>query len=118
MTIKEQIIEYRQKNPTYRTLLGTVLGELDRITKTPTDDQCVQTVKKMIESNNMINSIETKEENFILSMFIPSQLSEDQIKNIISKEQFESIKDCMSFFKENHIGMYDGKLVSKLFNSK
>jgi hypothetical protein len=44
--IKDEIIQYRNSNPSYRTLLGTVIGELDRISKTPTDEQVVQVIKK------------------------------------------------------------------------
>lgn len=116
--LKDEIICYRNNNPEYRTLLGTVIGELDRITKNPTDEQVVRVIKKMIEDNCEIDSLESKEENFVLSKFLPSQLSENQIKDIILEQQFKSIKDCMQYFKDNYIGKYDGKLVSKLYNNK
>lgn len=118
MSIKEKIIEYRAAQPAYRTLLGTVIGELDRISKTPTDEQTIQVIKKMMEANNEINNNDTLEENFILSMFLPTQLSETQIQGILDECQFKTIKDCMTFFKDNYLGRYDGKLVSKLFNTK
>ena len=114
--IKEQIIQYRNQNSSYRILLGTVLGELDRISKDPSDEQVIQIVKKMIEANNLVNSSKSKEENFILSQFLPSQLTEEQIESIIKREKFNSIKDCMSFFKELHKGCYDGRLVSNIYN--
>ncbi len=113
--IKEKIVEYRNQNPDSRTLLGTVIGELDRITKTPTDGQCIQVIKKMIESNIECNQTQ---ENKILELFIPQQLDELDIKNILSHYNFTSIGECMKHFKEHHAGLYDGKLVSKLFNSK
>lgn len=116
--IKDDVIAYRNLNPSYRTLLGTVLGELDRISKTPTDEQTVQVIKKMMEANYEIDSIESKEENFILSKFLPSQIDEETIRDIIEECQFESIRECMTFFKEGYPGRYDGKLVSKIYNSK
>lgn len=116
--LKQQIIEYRQQNPQYRTLLGTVIGELDRITKNPTDEQVIQVVKKMIDANNEIGkNQQTIEENFILSKFLPSQLSFDDIKEIIETEEFGSIKECMTYFKGNFPGEYNGKLVSELFRN-
>lgn len=118
MTIKEKIVEYRNKNPQYRTLLGTLIGELDRISKTPSDEQVIQVVKKMMEANNLINNSESKEENFILEQFLPSQLTEEQIENIIKREKFSSIKDCMTFFKELHPGLYNGKTVSQIYNNR
>lgn len=118
MTIKEQVIQYRNANPAYRTLLGTVLGEFDRVGKDPTNDECIQIIKKMMESLMIINGIQEKEEAFILEQFLPKQLNEDEIKEILKKNQFQSIKDCMTFFKNTYVGCYDGKLVSQLFNKK
>jgi uncharacterized protein YqeY len=116
MTIKNKIIELRNLNNSLRTLLGTVLGELDRITKDPTDEQCIQVIKKMIDSLYLVNGNKEKEEAFILSQFLPSQLSDLEIKLIINNSKFSSIKQCMTFFKDTYAGLYDGKLVSKLFN--
>ena len=113
--IKDEIIQYRNSNPSYRTLLGTVIGELDRISKTPTDNECIQLIKKMIESNKLINTTESLYENQLLEQFIPQQLTESQIESIIKRERFQSIKDCMGFFKELYAGLYDGKLVSKIY---
>ena len=113
--IKEEIVEYRNTHKESRTLLGTLLGELDRKTKTPTDDDCIQVIKKMIESNVLCGETE---ENEILEKFLPQQLNEDQIKAIISTIQAKNIGECMKFFKENCAGRYDGKLVSKLFTQK
>lgn len=116
--IKDKIIELRNKDNSLRTLLGTVLGELDRITKTPTDEQCVQVIKKMIESLKIINGMKEKEEIFFLEQFLPEQLNDEKIKDIINNNSFASIKDCMQYFKENYLGKYDGKIVSKIYNNK
>lgn len=113
--LKQQIIDYRNSHTETRTLLGTVLGELDRISKNPTNDDCIKVIKKMIESNKLINTIEALYENQLLEQFIPKQLTEDQIETIIKQERFASIKDCMGFFKELYAGLYDGKVVSKIF---
>lgn len=113
--LKQQIIDYRNSHIETRTLLGTVLGELDRISKNPTDEQCVQLIKKMIESNKLVNTTEALYENQLLEQFIPKQLTESQIESIIKRERFISIKDCMGFFKELYAGLYDGKVVSKIY---
>ena len=116
--IKQQIIDYRNQHKESRILLGTVLGELDRISKNPTNDECIKLIKKMIESNKLINSNESLNENKLLEQFIPKQLTESQIESIIKREHFQSIKDCMGFFKELYTGLYDGKMVSKKFSGK
>ncbi len=116
--IKETIIQYRNENPKYSTLLGTVLGELDRITKNPTDEQVIQVIKKMMESNTLIGKTQqTIEENFILSRFLPSQMSVYEIMEIIETEEFASLKECMAYFKGNYAGLYDGKIVNSEFQN-
>lgn len=116
--LKQQIIDYRNQHKESRILLGTVLGELDRISKNPTNDDCIKVIKKMIESNKLINTTESLYENKLLEKFIPQQLTEEQIESIIRREKFESIKECMSFFKEVYPTLYNGQLVSKKFNGK
>ncbi len=116
--LKQQIIDYRNSHTETRTLLGTVLGELDRISKNPTNDDCIKVIKKMIESNKLVNTTESLYENKLLEQFIPQQLTEEQIENIIKRERFASIKDCMGFFKELYTGLYNGQLVSKKFSGK
>lgn len=125
MSIKEKIVNYRNTHKESRTLLGVIIGEFERIEKSPnrtikeiSDSEAINIIKKMIESNCLVNSLECLYENEILKQFIPSQLTETQIQGIIDECNFSSIKECMTFFKENHTGLYDGKIVSKIFNSK
>ena len=90
--LKQQITDYRNQHKELRILLGTVLGELDRISKNPTNDDCIKVIKKMIESNKLINTTESLYENKLLEQFIPQQLTEEQIDSILKRENFNSIK--------------------------
>lgn len=110
--IKEKVQKLRSDNPEYRTLLGTVLGEFDRISKSPTDAECIAVIKKMMESNILTGQVD---ENKVLEQFLPKQLQEEEIYTTFETENFNSIAECMKFFKENYQGLYDGKEVSKLF---
>ena len=54
MTLKEKIIEERNlaiksRDKEKSTLLGTLLGELDRQGKNPNDDMVLSVIKKMTE---------------------------------------------------------------------
>ena len=118
-SLKQQIIDYRNNHKESRVLLGVLLGEFERLEKSPkrktseiTNDECISIIKKLIDSNIQCNELE---ENKILELFIPQQLTEEQIKNIIKRERFANIKDCMGFFKKLYTGLYDGKVVSKIF---
>lgn len=118
--IKEKVIEYRNTHKEVRVLLGVVLGEFERtemdtkrkISGPVTDDEAINIIKKLIDGNNQCN---ITGENEILELFVPKQLTEDEIESIIKRERFISIKDCMSFFKELYTGLYDGKLISRIY---
>ena len=125
MSLKQQIIDYRNSHKESRLILGTLLSELDRDDKikagdfrNPSNNDVIRVIKKLIDSNKLINSNESLNENKLLEQFIPKQLTEEQIDSILKRENFNSIKDCMSFFKELYPGLYNGQLVSKKFNGK
>lgn len=122
--LKEQIIAYRLANRETRTLLGVVLAEIERVEKGPkkaagyiaTDEEVISVLKKMIASN--IECDTNLEENVILEQFLPQQLTDLDIKNILNEYKFNSVGECMKHFKQFHSGLYDGKQVSKLFTTK
>ena len=122
--LKEQIIAYRLANRETRTLLGVVLAEIERVEKGPkkaagyiaTDEEVISILKKMIASN--IECDTNLEENVILEQFLPQQLTDLDIKNILNEYKFNSVGECMKHFKQFHSGLYDGKQVSKLFTTK
>ena len=122
--LKEQIIAYRLANRETRTLLGVVLAEIERVEKGPkkaagyiaTDEEVISVLKKMIASN--IECDTNLEENVILEQFLPQQLTDLDIKNILNEYKFNSVGECMKHFKQFHSGLYDGKQISKLFTTK
>lgn len=120
--LKQQIIDYRNNHKESRVLLGVILGEFERKEKEKdrtigevTDEEALIIIKKLISGNILCGQAPDSEENKILELFIPQQLTEEQIKNIIKRERFANIKDCMGFFKELYASLYDGKVVSKIF---
>jgi len=119
--LKQQIIEHRLAHRETRTLLGVVLGEFERVemdAKRPqgpiTDAEAIGVIKKLIASNIECNT--GSDENIILEQFLPQQLNELDIKNILEYYKFNSVGECMKHFKEFHTGLYDGKQVSKLYS--
>jgi len=112
--MKNKIIHYRNTHIESRVLLGTVLGELDRISKTPTNEQVIAVIKKMIESNILSGQLD---ENEMLSQFLPKQLTDIEILNLFELNKFNNIAECMKFFKENYAGLYNGKELSQKYNT-
>ena len=114
--------EFQRSNPVVYSLLGVVLGELDRLpiprTQSPSKDQIYGVVKKLYESAEYLAeqdlSEEAKIEYAYLKDFIKQQLSEEEIRNIISETGLKQIGPIMAYFKTYHLGQYDGKLVSQI----
>lgn len=124
----EQIKQERQSqrdNPVIYSLLGVLLGEIDRLpiprTQRPTEDQIYAIVKKLYEGAELLASKDLSEEAKIeyayLKDYIKQQLSSEEIIKIITglKMNFNcNIGLVMKHFKDNYSGQYDGKLVSQI----
>lgn len=111
---------FQRNNPVIYSLLGVLLGELDRLPtrENPTESQIYTVVKKLYESAEYMAERDLSEESKIeyayLKDYIKPQLSEDEIKDFISTNNFTNIGMVMKYFKDTFPGMYDGKLVSKI----
>lgn len=89
------------KNKTQALLLGTLLGEIERIFKANKDDvipedQIISKVKKLIENN-----IECKLEsdNVYLECYLPKQLTEEEIQIILEEFLLDKTLDIKSLGK-------------------
>lgn len=111
---------FQRNNPVIYSLLGVLLGELDRLPtrENPTENQIYTVVKKLYESAEYMAERDLSEESKIeyayLKDYIKPQLSEDEIRDFISTNNFTNIGMVMKYFKDTFPGMYDGKLVSKI----
>ena len=122
----EQIKQERQlqrDNTVIYSLLGVLLGEIDRLpiprTQNPTEDQIYAVIKKLYEAAKEMREMtpEADQEYMYLKDFIKKQLSESDIRFEI--EDLMLSKGCnigmiMKHFKEWYPGQYDGKLVSQI----
>lgn len=113
----------QRDNPVIYSLLGVILGELDRLPiprdQEPSEDQIYAVIKKLYEAAKEMREMtpEADQEYMYLKDFIKKQLSEADIRFEI--EDLMLSKDCnigviMKHFKEWYPGQYDGKLVSKI----
>lgn len=113
----------QRDNPVIYSLLGVVLGELDRLPiprdQEPNEDQIYTVIKKLYEAAKEMREMtpEADQEYMYLKDFIKKQLSEADIRFEI--EDLMLSKNCnigmiMKHFKEWYPGQYDGKLVSKI----
>lgn len=119
---KNYLIELRTRNQGNRiikTLINTIIGELDRVTKDPSEDQIIKVINKMYKSNEEVTQTEDiKVEQEFLNSLLPKMMTTEEITNIVNSLDLKSIGDYMKHFKENYTGRYDGKELSKIVKEK
>ena len=113
----------QRDNPVIYSLLGVIIGELDRLPiprgQEPTQDQIYAVIKKLYEAAKEMREMtpEADQEYIYLQDFIKKQLSEAdirfEIEDLMLSKDF-NIGSIMKHFKEWYPGQYDGKLVSKI----
>lgn len=125
--LKTEVMKARKSGDKARSNVGLVLiGEIETDTKRSgkdlTDEQLVAKVKKLIESNKeMIGYTQDRtkldvleQENAFLETFLPKQLSDDELTDIIKASGLDNIGAIMGHLKQNYAGQFDGKKASAL----
>lgn len=121
----------KSKNLVKANTLRYVKGTLDNNATAakpvlPTDDNIVayltgyiRDLKGTIESARLNNKSDLVEsltvEIEVLNAYLPQQLTTEEIDAICDSHNFQSIKDAMSYFKDNHFKQYDAKYVSSKY---
>lgn len=119
--------ELQRSNPVIYSLLGVLIGEIDRLpiprTESPSADQIYNIVKKLYESAEYMAerdlNAESKIEYSYLKEYIKAQFSEEELYAIVNglidtSDVYPNIGMIMKYFKENYAGAYDGKLLSNV----
>jgi uncharacterized protein YqeY len=122
MKTKQEIKNQKDqaKDPIIINLLKVILGEIDRLPtrEEPTEEQIYSIIKKMHESAKIMSSYDdnAKVELNYLQQFIKSQLTDDQLEQIIGEainnNLIHNIGEAMKFLKTNYPNQYDGKSAS------
>lgn len=121
--IEKEKLEARKSRDTLKaTLLSTLLGEVNQIGKrenrATTDVEAEVVIRKFIKDIDfMINNgglVDLFIEKKILLSYLPPQLSQDELKEILIKHFYmfgnkPAMKDIMKFLKENFQDRYFGK---------
>ena len=131
-TIKDHNVLARKSHSTVKSnLLTTLFSEAQMVGKnkgnrTTTDEETVSVVRKFLK-----NAIETKdaltsqgkdtsiitEEIDILNLYLPKQLTEDELKIVINSYVAtgnNTMGGIMKTLKEEYSGRYDGKMSSNI----
>ena len=119
----DSLIARKNKN-SFSSLLTTVVSDCQMVAKNEkrdiNDDDCIKVIRKFLKGiNEMIEKTNGEqlvfiEEKLLLESYLPRQLSEDEIIEIIQGEQLVGVPEIMKFFKENFSGRYDSKILSSI----
>lgn len=105
-----------------KSVITTLLGELEQEAKRNgrdiTDEHVVKACKKLIKSNNETMTARPSDvlvkENAFLEDYLPKQLSEEQLRKLISESGSTNIGQAMGYLNQNYKDQFDGKLASKI----
>lgn len=126
---QDQLSARKNKETVKSSLLTTLIGDIENLIKTKnsdnTDTLIIGLIKSYLDKNlefqnshpnsDVLRSL--KQEQTILQQYMPSSLSDDEIKQIITQNSLTSMPNVMKHFKENYFGKYDGKKLSDLAKS-
>jgi len=136
LTLKQKInadymSAFKAKNTVAKNLLSVIKGEIQTVEKNTgvenlADSEVIKIITKTAKSLKEINasypSAQSAEELFIVESYLPTQMSEDEIRTAVndiisSMESGLTSKDMgkvMGVFNSKYAGLADGKVVSKI----
>jgi uncharacterized protein YqeY len=121
----------KDKDQIKASLLSTVLSQVKTLAiddghREPNDQDVIQVVKKFLKS--IEENIElgkqgklpkdafeqVQKEKEILLEYLPKQLSDDELKEIIKNSGAKNVGEAMKYLKEHYPDQYDGKKASQI----
>lgn len=108
----------KEKNATKLGILRVLKAEIQRSEQGAngkvelTDSDVVKIVKKLVEG--IKETTKNQDELGVLEGYLPKQLTEDQMREIISLLSVKDMGTIMKHFKTNYDGQYDGKTLSSI----
>ncbi len=128
----DQLAARKNKDKVSASVLTTLIGEASIIGKNDgnresTDAEVIAVIKKFIkgidESLHWSASLQLQTEKNVLEQYIPAELTESQIYDIISEyinsqTTAPNMGQIMKHFKDQYPGQYDGKALSVIVKQK
>jgi uncharacterized protein YqeY len=125
-TIKaDRMSAMKNRDKVAKSILTTLLGELEGNAKRNgldvSDDDVLKLIKKFIDANK--ESLQYKPdpnleiENSVLTSYLPKQLSESELRDIITSLGDLHIGQVMKHLSQNYNGQYDGNIASKIIKA-
>lgn len=117
--IHDKLMAMKMRDSQLSTILGTLIGELDRIEKEPNDATVIKIIKKIVQTNIEFNINELETE--VLSQYLPKTLDDAELTSIIrlqiQNNGYCTIRDTgkiMKYLQEHYPSQFDGTLASNI----
>lgn len=120
--LKQNLMTARVAKDTKKIeLYSYLLGQVTLKTKTPSDDDIFKTIKAYIKS---LKNVNTDKKDYLekcdfeiseLESFLPSQLSDIEIKNILLSLDITDFKEVTKYFNSNYSGRFNPGDLRKLW---
>ena len=129
---KANIQAMKDKDTDARSVYSVIINKYNNLSielkskgKEPTDSDMISVIQKTVKELeeelagwvkvNRVDKIAAVDyQEKLISKYLPKQLTEDEIKNIINSLEDKSIPNVMKHFKTNYAGQVDMSLVSKV----
>lgn len=99
--VKEDQVEARKSGERLKAkLLTTLLGEFDRLPDKNNKSAYTKVVQKMIKNLKESHSDTAEEEIKFLELYLPQQLTVEQIKDTLSSNNIDTMSAAGKFFKQ------------------
>ena len=133
--VKEKMLALKEHNTAKRSVMENVTGKalLLKIEKREkneelTDDDVIKIIQKVIKeleeekeafskAGREEKVAELNEQINLISVYLPKQLTDEEIINIINNQEDKSMPSIMKYFKLNYAGKVDMKKVSQIINN-
>lgn len=112
----------KEKNAGKLSILRVLKGEIERNEQTANgkidlaDADVIKLAKKLVEG--IKETTGNQEEISTLENYLPQQLTEEQIRDILATLEVTDMGSIMKYFKANHDGTYDGKTLSTIIKNQ
>jgi uncharacterized protein YqeY len=119
---EDYLTAFKSRRNDIKTLLGVVKGEIQNEKGRGvviTDEVVIAILRKMEKNLIITNTQESLHELEFIKPYLPAQMSEEKISEIIRSYKANGINNIgqiMGEFNKNFKGLADNKLVSKIAN--
>lgn len=113
--LKYNHLALRKDKNQFADFIGYVIGEIEnKVRGERTDDKVIPIVKNIHKKLGELGTERAIVESKLLEAHIPKQLTEFEIRSIMSESGCDTVGGKMAYMKTHYANQYDGKIAAKV----